>query len=89
MQKREGSRREVIKDRREILREEKAKREVEVQKTGVEKKKEKERYLREVIVKIGLKQKEEKEGIVVDTVTNFIQLVSPQPMDRFSQTKLR
>ena len=36
MQKREGSRREVIKDRREILREEKAKREVEVQKTGVE-----------------------------------------------------
>ena len=89
IQKREGSRREVIKDKREILREEKAKREVEVQKTGVEKKKEKERYLREVIVKIGLKQKEEKEGIVVDTVTNFIQLVSPQPMDRFSQTKLR
>ena len=36
IQKREGSRREVIKDKREILREEKAKREVEVQKTGVE-----------------------------------------------------
>ena len=24
-----------------------------------------------------------------DTVTNFIQLISPQPVDRFSQTKLR
>ena len=27
--------------------------------------------------------------ISLDFVTNFIQLVSPQPVDRFSQTKLR
>ena len=26
---------------------------------------------------------------VSESVTNFIQLVSPQPVDRFSQTKLR
>ena len=56
MQRGEGSGKEV-KDRREILREEKAKR-------GVEKKKEekKEKVLREVVVKIGLKQEEEEEG---------------------------
>ena len=39
-------------DRKIILREERAKKEVKVQKTEVEKKK----YLREVMVKIGLKQ---------------------------------
>jgi len=72
MQKGEGSGREAVKDKRKILREEKAKRGIEVQKTEVEKKKEreekKEKYLREVTVKIGLKQKEEEEGIVVDVL---------------------
>ena len=34
----------------------------------METKKEKERYLREVMVKIGLKQEEEEEGIVVDAL---------------------
>ena len=63
MQKGEGSRKEITKDRREILREEKAKR-------GVEKKEKKERVLREVTVKIGLKQEEEEEGIVMETLLN-------------------
>ena len=63
MQKGEGSGKEVVKDRRKILREEKAKR-------GVEKKKKekKEKVLREVVVKIGLKQEEEEEGIVTEAL---------------------
>jgi len=63
MQRGEGSGKEIVKDRREILREEKAKR-------GVEKKKEdkKEKVLREVVVKIGLKQEEEEEGIVTEVL---------------------
>ena len=52
MQKGEGSEKEAVKDRREILREEKAKRVIEVQKIEVEKKK---KLLREGTVKIGLK----------------------------------
>jgi len=60
MQRGEGSGKEVVKDRREILREEKAKREVE------EKKKEK--FLREVMVKIGLKQEEEEEGVATEAL---------------------
>jgi len=68
MQRGEGSGREVVKDRREILRKERAKRGVEVRQTKIEKEKEKEKYLREVIVKIGLKQKEEEEEIVVDVL---------------------
>ena len=55
MQKGEGSGKGVVKDRREILRKEKAKK-------GVEKK---EKVLREVTVKIGLKQEEEEEGVVI------------------------
>ena len=62
----------VEKDRKEILRKERAKREVEVQKTEVEKKKErgekKEKLLREVMMKIGLKQKEEEEGIMIEAL---------------------
>ena len=50
------------------MREKKAKREVEVRKTEVEKGEKKEKLLSEVMVKIGLKQKEEKEGIVVDVL---------------------
>ena len=60
MQKGEGSGKEVVKDRREILREEKVKR-------GVEEKK-KEKVLREVMVEIGLKQEEEEEGIITEAL---------------------
>jgi len=56
MQRGEGSGKEVAKDRKEILREEKAKREVEVRQTKIEKKEKKEKMLREVVVKIRLKQ---------------------------------
>jgi len=61
MQKGEGSGKEVAKDRKEVLREEKAKR-------GVEKKEKKEKLLREVTVKIGLKQEEEEEGVVTEAL---------------------
>jgi len=68
MQKGEGSGKEVAKDRREILREEKAKREVEVRQTKIERKKKKEKLLRKVMVKIGLKQEEEEEGVVIEAL---------------------
>ena len=45
----------MAKDRREILREEKAKKGVEVGQMKVERKEKKEKTLREVVVKIGLK----------------------------------
>ena len=61
MQRGEGSSKEVTKDRKEVLREEKAKR-------RVGKKKKKEKLLREVIVKIGLKQEEEEEGVVTEAL---------------------
>jgi len=61
MQRGEESSKEAVKDRREILREEKAKR-------GVEKKEKKEKLLREVTVKIGLKQEEEEERIVMEAL---------------------
>ena len=62
MQRGKGSGKEVVKVRREILREEKAKRRVE------EKKKKKEKFLRGVTVKIGLKQEEEEEGVVTEAL---------------------
>ena len=68
MQRGEGSSKEVVKDRREILREEKAKRGVEERKIKEEKKEKKEKVLREVMVKIGLKQEEEEEGIVMEAL---------------------
>ena len=64
MQRRKGSGKEVMKNRREILREEKAKRGVEERKT----KEEKEKVLREITVKIGLKQEEEEEGVVTEVL---------------------
>ena len=64
MQKGEESGREMAKDRREILREEKMKRGVEVKQTK------KEKLLREVMVKIRLKQKEEEEGVVTEALLN-------------------
>ena len=68
MQRGEGSSKEVVKDRKEILREEKAKRGVEVRQTKMEKKKKKEKTLREIVVKIGLKQEEEEEGVVTEAL---------------------
>ena len=62
MQRGKGSGKKVVKARREILREEKAKRGVE------EKKEKKEKVLREVMVKIGLKQEKEEEGIVTEAL---------------------
>ena len=57
-----------------ILREKRAKRGMKVWKTEVEKKWERgeknKRLLREATVKIGLKQKEDKEGIVVEILLN-------------------
>ena len=41
---------------------------VEVRQAKVERKENKEKYLREVMVKIGLKQKEEEEGIVTEAL---------------------
>ena len=61
IQRGKGSGKEIVKDRKEILREEKAKR-------GVEKKEKKEKMLREVTVKIGLKQEEEEEGVVTEAL---------------------
>ncbi len=63
MQREERSSKEIVKERKEILREEKVKRGVKVRQTKVERKEKKKKYLREVIVKIGLKQEEEEKGI--------------------------
>ena len=58
MQRVEGSGKEMVKDRREILREKKAKRGIEVRQMKIERKEKKEKLLREVMVKIRLKHKE-------------------------------
>ena len=90
MQKGEGSGKEVAKDRKEILREERAKRGVEVRQT----KEKKEKYLREVMVKIGLKQEEEEEGIVTEALldSGAIELVMSEKFAtkyRFRRRKLK
>ncbi len=61
MQKGKGSSKKIVKNRKEILRKEKAKK-------GVEKKEKKEKVLREVMVKIGLKQEEEEEEVVTEAL---------------------
>ena len=86
MQRGEGSGKETAKDRREILRKEKAKREVE-------KKEKKEKLLREVTVKIGLKQEEEEEGIIMEALldSGATRLVISEEFVRrhkFKRTKL-
>ena len=93
MQKEEGSGKEVAKDRKEILREERAKREVEVRQTKVERKEKKEKYLREVTVKIRLKQEEEEKGIVIEVlldsgVTGLVMSKEFAKKHRFRRTKL-
>ena len=93
MQREEGDGGEVRKDRKEILKEERAKKEVEVRQTKVERKEKKKKYLREVTMKIGLKQEEEEEVIVVDTLldSRVIKLVMSKEFTkkhRFRRTKL-
>ena len=79
MQREEGS-------GKEILREEKAKREVE-------KKEKKEKVLREVTVKIGLKQEEEEEGVVTEALldsgaTGLVMSEEFARRHKFKRTKL-
>ena len=86
MQRGKGSSKEVVKDRREILREKKAKR-------RVEKKEKKEKVLRKVTVKIGLKQEEEEEGVVTEALldSGAMGLVMSKEFARrykFKRTKL-
>ena len=68
MQRGEESSKKVAKDRREILRKEKAKKEIEIRQTKVERKEKKEKLLREVTMKIGLKQEEEEERVVTEAL---------------------
>ena len=93
MQKEEGSGKEVAKDRKEILREERAKKGVEGRQTKVERKEKKEKLLREVTVKIGLKQEEEEEGAVTEALldSGAMGLVMSEEFVRrhkFKRTKL-
>ena len=93
MQKEKEEEREVEKDRKEILREERVKREVEMRQMKIERKEKKEKLLREVTVKIRLKQEEEEEGIVVDALldSGVIGLVMSEEFvrkHRFRMTKL-
>ena len=93
MQKGEGSGKEMAKDRREILREEKAKRGVEVRQTKVERKEKKEKTLREVVMKIGLKQKEDEEEVVTEALldsgaTGLVMSEEFVKKHRFRRTKL-
>jgi len=76
-----------------ILRKERAKRGIEIQQTKVERKEKKEKILREVAVKIGLKQKEKEEEIVTELLLNSeaIKLVMSEEFarkHRFRRTKL-
>jgi len=86
IQKGEGSSKEIVRDRRKILRKEKAKR-------GVEKKEKKEKVLREVTVKIGLKQEEEEERITTEAlldsrVTGLVMSEEFARRHRFKRTRL-
>jgi len=74
---------EVRKDRKKILKEKRAKREIEVRQTKVERQEKKEKYLREVMVKIGLKQKEE-EGIVVEALLDS-RVIGPVMSEEFAK----
>ena len=83
MQRGEGSGKKVVKDRRGILRKEKAKR-------GVEKK---EKVLREVTMKIGLKQEEEEEEVVTEALldsgaTGLVMSEEFTRKHKFRRTKL-
>ena len=68
IQRGERSGKEVAKDRKQILREERAKRGVEMRQTKVERKEKKKKHSREVMVKIRLKQKEEEEEVATEVL---------------------
>ena len=92
MQRGEGGGEKEGKDRKEILKEERAKRGIEVRQIKVEKKEKKEKTLREVVVKIGLKQEEE-EGVVTETLldngaTELVMSKEFARKHRFKRTKL-
>ena len=75
------------------MREEKAKRGVEVRQTKVERKEKKKKAKREVVVKIGLKQEEEEEGIVTEMLldsgaTGLVMSEEFVRKHRFKRTKL-
>jgi len=75
------------------LREEKAKRGVEVRQTKVERKEKKKKAKRKVVVKIGLKQEEEEEGIVTEMLldsgaTGLVMSEEFVRKHRFKRTKL-
>jgi len=93
MQRGEEGGGEVRKGRKEILKEERVKREVEVRQTKVKRKEKKKKTLRKVVVKIGLKQEEEEEGIVTEALldSGAIGLVMSEEFarkHRFKRTKL-
>jgi len=75
------------------LREEKVKRGVEVRQTKVERKEKKEKLLRKVMMKIGLKQEEEEKGVVTEALldSDAVGLVMSEEFVRrhkFKRTKL-
>ena len=93
MQRGEGGSKEVVKDRKKILREERAKKGVEVRQTKVERKEKKKKLLREVTVKIGLKQKEEEEEVVTEALldsgaTGLVMSEEFARRHKFKRTKL-
>jgi len=93
MQKGEGSGKEVAKDRKEILRKERAKKGVEGRQTKVERKEKKEKLLREVTVKIGLKQEKEEEEVVTEALldsdaTGLVMSEEFARRHKFKRTKL-
>jgi len=93
IQRGKGSSKKVAKDRKEILKEERAKRGVEVRQTKVERKEKKEKLLKEVTVKIGLKQEEEEEGVGTEVLldsgaTELVMSEEFAKKHRFRRTKL-
>jgi len=93
MQRGKGSGKEMAKDRREILRKEKAKKGVEVRQMKVERKEKKKKTLREVVVKIGLKQEENGEGVVTEALldsgaTGLVMSDEFARKHKFKRTKL-
>ena len=93
MQRGEGSSKEMAKDRKEILREKKAKRGVEVRQMKVKRKEKKKKTLREVVVKIGLKQEENKKEVVAEVLldsgaTGLVMSEEFARRHKFKRTKL-
>ena len=88
----EGSRKEIRKDRKTILRKEKTKKEKPVKvwkirtNDSIEKKK---KLLRKVTVKIGLKQEDNKKGIVIDVLLDSRAIKLVMSLEFIRNNKLR